>query len=342
MRPIIHCQLINDPFGDPGMYADIMFESRALLFDMGDVAGMASRKLLRVGHVFVSHAHMDHFAGFDHLLRLLLGRAKTVALYGPANFIDQVEHKLKAYTWNVIRNYTADLLFQVTEVAEGGALRNACFRSSLAFQREDLPETRMNGDGLASCGGLQVRCAILDHATPCLGFAVEEPAHVNVWKDRLDDLGLSVGPWLRDLKQAVLMQLQADTPITVLRRGDTGGASATLPLHALRDVVQVTKGQKIAYVVDVRYNPLNAERIRRLAFGADLLFIECAFLQVDAEQAARKNHLTAWQAGTLARQSDVKRLIPFHFSTRYRGRGEDLCAEADRAFRETSGSGELP
>ena len=86
MRPNVHCQLINGPFGDPVLYAEIMFEQRALLFDMGDIRALPARKLMRVSHAFVSHAHMDHFADFDHLLRLLLGRDKTVSLYGPAGF----------------------------------------------------------------------------------------------------------------------------------------------------------------------------------------------------------------------------------------------------------------
>lgn len=332
MRPILHCHLINGPFGDPGVYAEIMFERRALLFDLGDIAALAPRKLLRVSHVFVSHAHMDHFAGFDRLLRLFLGRDKTVALYGPADFIDRVEHKLQAYTWNVIRSYTANLVFRATEVSGNGTLRNARFQSSCAFKREELPETRMDGDLLTSCGALRVRCAVLDHATPCLGYAVEEPSHVNIWKTKLDELGLGVGPWLRDLKRAVLDGLPSATPIQALRRDGEGMTPVTLPLGTLRDLAPATAGQKIAYIVDVRHHAANAALIEHLVFGADQLFIECHFLAADAEQAARKNHLTAWQAGMLARLAKVKRLVPCHFSTRYSERGDVLSEEAQRAF----------
>jgi ribonuclease Z len=67
--------------------------------------------------------------------------------------------------------------------------------------------------------------------------------------------------------------------------------------------------------------------------GADVLFIECAFLEADAAHAIQKNHLTAWQAGLLARRAQVGRIVPCHFSPRYPGRGDILSAEADRAFR---------
>ena len=45
----------------------------------------------------------------------------------------------------------------------------------------------------------EVRCAVLDHRTPCLGYALQEATHVNVWRNRLADLGLVPGPWLREL-----------------------------------------------------------------------------------------------------------------------------------------------
>jgi hypothetical protein len=35
-----------------------------------------------------------------------------------------------------------------------------------------------------------------------LAFAFEEGTHINVWKNRLDELGLPTGPWLTKLKEA--------------------------------------------------------------------------------------------------------------------------------------------
>ena len=37
MRPLFHPKLVNDPFGDPALYVDCLFEKRALMFDLGDI-----------------------------------------------------------------------------------------------------------------------------------------------------------------------------------------------------------------------------------------------------------------------------------------------------------------
>jgi len=83
MRPSLHPSRVNGRSGDPALYIETLFERRAILFDLGDISGLPPRKLLRLEYVFVSHAHVDHFIGFDHLLRLLIGRDTTVRLYGP-------------------------------------------------------------------------------------------------------------------------------------------------------------------------------------------------------------------------------------------------------------------
>ena len=75
--------LINGRTGDPALYIETLFEQRAILFDLGDITSLSPRKIRRLEHVFVSHAHIDHFFGFDRLLRVLVGRDKRIHLYGP-------------------------------------------------------------------------------------------------------------------------------------------------------------------------------------------------------------------------------------------------------------------
>jgi len=69
-----------------------------------------------------------------------------------------------------------------------------------------------------------------------------------------------------------------------------------------------------------------------LARRAHILYCEAAFLEEDAARARDRYHLTAAQAGELARLAEVGELRIFHFSPKYRGREEELRAEAAEAF----------
>jgi ribonuclease Z len=334
MTPLLHPFLVNDRFGDPALYVDFKFDKRALLFDLGDLHGLEPSKVLRLSDVFVSHAHLDHFIGFDQVLRILLGRDKTLRLYGPAGMIERVEHRLAGYAWNLVDRFATDLKLTVTEVLSACAARRAEFRLKNAFRRTAEEPLDLASGLLRDDETFRVRTAVLDHRIPSLAYAVEEKAHVNVWKDRLDKMGLAVGPWLRDLKRAVVRGDPEDAPVRVVWRRDGAGKDATWPLGKLkREILEIVPGQKIAYVVDALYSEDNAERIVELARDADILFIEAAFAREDAERAADRYHLTTEQAGRLGRLATVRRLEPFHFSPRYAGQEARLREEVEEAFR---------
>jgi len=342
MRPLFDTRLVNPPFGDPGVYVDFRFEKRAFLFDLGDNTPLLPKKLLRLSHVFVSHAHMDHFIGFDRLVRVCLGRQKGMHLFGPPGFIAQVEHKLAAYTWNLVHHYETDFALTVTEIdgVESDArrvARNARFRSRLRFEREPLPDANVGGV-LLDEEGFRVRTAMFDHRTPCLGFALEEKMHVNVWKNRLLDMGLETGPWLRDMKRAVLAGRPDDETVRARWKDYGVEYEREVALGELKArALELVPGEKICYVTDVQFHERNFRGIVDLVRDADLLYIESVFLDADAAHAREKQHLTAGQAGAIARAAGVRNVVPFHFSPRYMGREIALRAELRSAFQGQGG-----
>jgi len=338
MHHLFEPRLVNDAFGDPGLYVDFRDERRALLFDLGDISALPPRKLMRLSHVFVTHTHMDHFSGFDHLLRVVLGRKESVAVVGGPGFVEQVEHKLRAYTWNVVHRYD-ELVIDVHEIGTDGHGQRARFSSRAGFAREACAPFELAGDVLHDEPTFRVRGRFVDHEMPCLAYAIEEKAHVNVAKDRLTALGLSTGPWLRELKHAVLTGAPGTTPIDLRWRDRQGEHAMTRPASELRHLVlDVVPGQRIGYVTDLRYTESNVRTLAALLSGVDLLFIESVFLDEDAEHAARKNHLTARQAGEIARAVGARAVMPFHFSPRYQERASDLTAEVHAAWSDRPGA----
>jgi ribonuclease Z len=334
MRSAFVPRLVNPPFGDPGLYVALRHRGRAMLFDLGRIDRQPAATLLKITHVFVSHTHMDHFIGFDHLLRIFLARELHIDLFGPPGIIDNVRGKLAGYTWNLIESYPFTMAVHGvgTEYVESVHLP-----ARTAFRSEPRGRRRFDGT-LVDTPELTVSATHLDHRIPCLGFAVAEKTRLNVRAERLEELGVPPGRWLNQLKEAVRAGRSDDTPIHAEWREGATVRSATFTLAELRDrLLLETRGQKIAYVVDTLFSHSNLARISALARGADVFFCESLFLDADRDQASKRYHLTARQAGTLARAAGVARLETFHFSSRYDRDPTPLRAEAQAVFR-----GELP
>ncbi len=329
-------RLVNGPFGDPGLLVELRWQGDAVLFDLGRNDGLPAAELLKVSHVFVSHTHMDHFIGFDRLLRLFLNRDRRLFLHGPEGIGDCVAGKLSGYVWNLTDGYP--FVFDVTEVTTAGR-RRWIFAAATGFAREEaepLPLPAGTDPGtpgtpvLVDAGHFRVRAAITDHRIPCLAFALDEPTHLNVDPERLAAAGFGPGRWLALLKDALRDGRPDDARIAVQRLDRT---QAEVTLGELRSLVRVTAGQKIGYVVDTRFLPANLAVLLPVLHEADLLYCESPFLDEDRDQAAMRYHLTAAEAGTIARMARARRLKVFHYSPRYQGRGDLLRSEADAAFR---------
>jgi len=338
VTPQFHPALVNGPCGDPALYIDFLYERRALLFDLGDVSALSPRKLLRLSHICVSHTHVDHFIGFDQVVRIFLGRDKRLHLFGPPGFTSRVGHRLAAYTWNLVENYLTDFTVVATELYPDGAGLTAEFHCGRGFAREQ-ERSEMFPDGILLDGeNFRLRTAFLDHKTVSLAFCFEEKVHVNIMKNRLRELGVPTGPWLAELKRQVVRGAPDDLLVRAWWQEGGAAAERSFRLGELRArMLRVVPGQKIVYVTDAAPIPDNASRIVELARGADTLFIEAMFLDADRRLADERSHLTARLAGSLARQADAARVVGFHFSPRYEGGTGSVAEELARAFAGEQG-----
>lgn len=329
MSETFSSHLVNDPFGDPVLYVGFRYRRRALLFDLGRIDSLGLRDLHKITDVFVSHTHIDHFVGFDHLLRASLNREEGIRLYGPRGITENVRGKLAGYTWNLIESYPLALtVYEVDEEQQ----RITRFRAARQFAPEEqasVPFDRVLVDEPA----IAVRAAILDHRIPCLAFALKEKNRLNIRRDRMETLGIERGPWLDELKRLVREKAAGSARLEM--PVGNGKEKLALSLKEWRETLLLEReGQKLVYVVDNLFSPANVERIVALANGASLFYCEAAFSQSDEGRARERYHLTATQAGTLARLARVERFVPFHFSQRYEKEPNRLRDEALAAFNQ--------
>ncbi|MDL2269710.1 ribonuclease Z [Desulfosarcina sp. OttesenSCG-928-A07] len=323
-------RMVNGPFDDSALFVQFRHQNRAVLFDLGSLFALSPRDILKITHIFVSHTHMDHFFGFDHVLRLMLGREKKLVMVGPPGFLGHVAGKLSGYCWNLVKKETHSLVLHVMEV-HPQEIRSCRYPSWNGFQPDEIRCDAPFDGVVADTGEVVVRAVHLDHGIPVLAFSLHEHRHLHIHTAALEALGLVPGPWLSRLKSLVHQNAPPETEIVV------PGHQHTAPrLFRLGDLaaatIRIVPGKSLAYVTDTAGTPENMEKIIHLAKDADDLFIEAVFSHADGDLARHKNHLTARQAGEIAGLSRAGRYHLFHFSPRYAHFPEVLTTEAREAF----------
>ncbi|MEW2166141.1 ribonuclease Z [Streptomyces sp. NPDC007084] len=164
-------------------------------------------------------------------------------------------------------------------------------RHSTAY-RETVPitEAPVSADGvIATTPAYTLEARRLSHPVESFGYRLVEPDGRRMLPERLAAHGIQ-GP-----------------DVGVLHR------EGTLRRVTLDDVSEVRRGQRFAFVMDTRL----CEGVDALAEGCDLLVIESTFLDGDHRLASDHGHLTAGQAGRVAKEAGVRHLVLTHFSQRY-------------------------
>ncbi|MEU4618279.1 ribonuclease Z [Streptomyces umbrinus] len=183
-------------------------------------------------------------------------------------------------------------------------------RYSTAY-RETVPltEAPVDSDGvLASTKSYVLEAHKLSHPVESYGYRLVEPDGRRMLPERLASYGI---------RGADVGRIQ--------REGALGDVS-------LDEVSEVRRGQRFAFVMDTRL----CDGVYALAEGCDMLVIESTFLDGDVQLAVDHGHLTAGQAGAVARDAGVRHLVLTHFSQRY-----DDPDEFERQARAAGFEGEL-
>jgi ribonuclease Z len=327
MKALFKPFLVNEPHRDPALYIDLFGKKESFLIDLGDISALSTRKILRISRIFISHTHIDHFFGFDAILRTCLSKKEPVHIYGPKNIIKNVSGKLSGYTWNLIKEYPISIY--VHEFYRNSL--KTCFFSAKNNLKKTLVETKGVMDGiLYEDHELRIKALVLDHKIPVLSFLLEEKKKLNVRKEVLAELDLTPGPWLNNLKQMTLLNT-IPSEITV----PCGGTTKIFDGNELVEKLMLIKeGEKILYVTDVCYSKRDAGKIKKFAKAPDILFCEAFFTSEDEKRAGERYHLTATQTRLIADGIGAKKLVIFHFSPRYKGNFKRIYKEAFAGNRD--------
>jgi ribonuclease Z len=155
-----------------------------------------------------------------------------------------------------------------------------------------LVDAPVAGDGLVPLAGTPAYALgahRLSHPVESYGYRLTEPDGRTMIPELLAERGVA-GPDIGLLQRA----------------GELRGVR-------VEDVSRVRRGQRFGFVMDTRL----CDGAYALAEGCDLLVIESTFLDEDERLASEHGHLTAGQAGRIARESGVRHLVLTHFSQRY-------------------------
>ncbi|MFW0715223.1 ribonuclease Z [Pedobacter sp. N23S346] len=158
---------------------------------------------------------------------------------------------------------------------------------------------------------LVVKTIVLNHRIPTTGFIFEQkPRQRKLIKEKTDEIPMA---YYAALKKGIDVE-QPDG--TILKSEDY-----TTPAEAPRTY---------AYCSDTMYDERYFETIK----GCDTLYHEATFLHELLDRANETHHTTAKQAGEIARDNEIKKLLIGHFSSRYKTL-QLLLEEAQSVFENT-------
>ena len=172
----------------------------------------------------------------------------------------------------------------------------------------EVIEHPIESEGLVdTMGGFSIEAYRLQHGVENFGYRIKENDEIKFYKDKLKEKGIW-GPAVKQLQQEGYLIVEGNKVL-------------------LEEVSYLRKGDVAAVVLDTRY----CEGALKTAQGAKILLAESTYLESEKDLAHSHYHMTAKQAGLLAKEAGAEKVVLTHFSARYVS-GSDFENEARTLF----------
>ncbi len=293
-----------------------------ILFDCGEgcLSGLPVSEVQAFDHLFFSHLHMDHVAGFDSLFRCTFDRdSRPNTVWGPPGTARILQNRFRGFVWNLHEGLRGS--WSVNDI-HPDRIERASFKLSEAFEVFHDEGSSPRKGPILDHQDFNLEALAMDHGTPSLAFLLREKPRLNIDKEKLAKLGLPPGPWLNRVKDSSSEEDALDIEGRLLSLSD------------LREKLLVeSPGDSLAYLTDFILDGPALERLSVFLRGCGTIVCEAQYRHEDLELARRNYHLTGRQAGEIAARAGAERLVVFHISERYQpDERQALLEEARSVF----------
>ncbi len=304
-RPSFCAGLLDDPL----LLLRFKSKNNNVLVDCGHLNHLAKRVLKSLKAVFISHAHMDHFIGFDSFARSILVSGKTIEVFGPEGIAKRIEGRLKAYSWNLTEAYYCS--FRIHEI---------CPNTTKIFFLDGAREFSLFADNelerqnslIFESTAMTVEAGICDHKIPVVIYKFTEKPIFEVSEEKIAARGLKKGAWVNELKELEVVNLNTSQP-------------SKLEAQTLYDSIKKESDTaSIGYITDVGFTPDNIRIITDLMKNLTLLVCECTYLKENKKKARDSYHLCTDDVNHLLEMLRPTYFLPMHLSKTYLYHSEEF------------------
>lgn len=280
------------------------------LCECGDASELTVKEVQNSNAIFISHTHIDHFANFDTVIRHQIGIQRRIIICGPKGIAEQVQSRIKSYTWNLIER--GAIIYEIREVRSENEINK--FEVEPPFwelKEKEVVQTNV----IFEEKNFFVTAILLNHKIPTLAYKFKEN---DIIKIDIQASGFKGGKWVQELKDA--FEKNYKTKVISIEGKDYQASELFHLLH-------VQEGDSVGVIMDHSANDENHSKIKKHFFKSRKVFIESFYKKEDKEQADLNYHSYSSMSGKIMRQAQVREPVPVHFSRRYREEEINLLIE---------------